>query len=128
MDATSNFFIIIIAIFLYFFLIGLIYIKVVNPQYPLNWVLVMDFMFGLNNYDNFQGTDARKEGFSVRKGLDRTGDTIVNAGNKVYYKFSENINSAVDWMSLKFKRLLVKLYIKDNTFFNTQRIHTVMKS
>ena len=129
MDATGNFFIIIIAIFLYFFLIGLVYIKVVNPQYPLNWVLVMDFMLGLNNYDNFQSISSEKfttrnEGFSVQQRLDNTGDSILNAGNTIYYKLSTPINRIIDYISLQFKRLLVKLYIHKNTFYSTQRIQS----
>lgn len=125
MDVTSNFFIMMISICMYFFLIGLIYIKVVNPQYPLNWALVMKFMLGLNNFDNFNNTDnfttisSAKEGFvSATKRpsvVDRTGSTV--------HQFSKSINWAVDWISIQVNRLLVKLYIDQNTFYSTQRIN-----
>jgi len=127
MDVTSNFFIVIIAIFMYFFLIGLVYIKVNNPQYPINWALVMNFMLGLNNYDNFnvnpdafstmsqQPSTPIKEGFAA---------VLTNAGSSVKHKFSQNINWMVDWMGIQMNRLLVKLYISKNTFYSTQRINS----
>ena len=133
MDATGNFFIMLISIFMYFFLIGLVYIKVVNPQYPLNWALVMKFMLGINHYDDMNTSD----GFTtVREGLsdktrpipsssiiDGVGSAIAAAGTSTTHRFSKNINWLVDWMSVQTNRLLVKLYIDKNTFYSTQRIN-----
>lgn len=130
MDATGNFFIIIISIILYFFLIGLIYIKVTKPQYPVNWVLVMQFMLGLNNYDNFQIDNFdTMSNTNVVYGPNKPSikeqyiKAIPAAGKSIYYKLSKKTTDMIEWISLRLKRLFVKLYIKDNTFYNTQRIN-----
>ena len=130
MDLTSNFFIMTISIFLYFFLIGLVYIKVVNPQYPINWALVMKFMLGLNHYDDVNIKDDEKfttisnqtpgklEGFS-----NRIGNTIQSAASSSIYRFSKNVGWWVSWISIRINQLMVKLYIRNNTFYSTQRIN-----
>jgi len=123
MDDTTNFFIIVIAVFMYFYLIGLVYIKTVQPQQPINWVLVMNFMLGLNNYDNFDRNVC--DGFTTKtEGFTDTTKRIDLAKPGFYDKISKNISGMADWISLHAKRALVKLYIRENTFYNTQRINS----
>lgn len=123
MDDTTNFFIIIIAVFMYFFLIGLVYIKTVQPQQPINWVLVMKFMLGLNNYDNFDRNTC--DGFTTKtEGFTDTNKRLDLAKPGFYDKIYNNISGMADWISLRAKRALVKLYIRENTFYNTQRINS----